>query len=248
MSLEKGFVEIASVLVNPEIFTRPYSCDVEKYGCKSMCCYRSCIVPPQEAKRIEAHFDGILGLPVPGEPGSRSKRTAASSAYCKKQCPTGCEIHEDEAQAIRGTFGGADFRCVLCPRQDLLPALYEQGRPQVLRRAHLRHGQGPGLGGVQVRRLRPVSPLLLYDRGRQEGDVHPGHALPEPHPVHDRTRRASPCTRASRRPSRPFWARNSTRNSLHGRRSITKSNRSLGPSGNGYFTSHLYLWYNLLRS
>jgi glutaminase len=65
MSNEKGFVEIASVLVNPEIFTRPYSCDVEKYGCKSMCCYRSCIVPPHEAKKIEEHRDGILAYLSP---------------------------------------------------------------------------------------------------------------------------------------------------------------------------------------
>lgn len=31
----KRFVEIGSVLVNPEIFTRPYTCDVVGYDCKS---------------------------------------------------------------------------------------------------------------------------------------------------------------------------------------------------------------------
>jgi hypothetical protein len=98
MSGKNGFIEIASVLVNPEIFTRPYTCDVEKYGCKSQCCYRSCIVPPAEAKRIEAHGSVL--------------------ATCSTQCPTGCVIHEDEARAIRRNFGGADFRCVLLFNND----------------------------------------------------------------------------------------------------------------------------------
>ena len=62
---QKGFVEIAKVLVNPEIFTRPYTCDVEKYGCRSMCCYRSCIVPPREAEKVEKHLDGILAYLSP---------------------------------------------------------------------------------------------------------------------------------------------------------------------------------------
>jgi hypothetical protein len=112
MSDEKGFVEIGSVLVNPEIFTRPYTCDVVKYGCKSMCCYRSCIVPPHEAKRIEEHADGILKYLSP-ENREAIKKNGGILADCKKQCPRGCEIHDDEAQAIRREFGGADFRCVL---------------------------------------------------------------------------------------------------------------------------------------
>ncbi len=109
---KKRFVEIASVLVNPEIFTRPYTCDVEKYGCGSMCCYRSCIVPPQEVKKVEAHFDAILSYLGP-ENRDVLKKNGTILADCKKQCPKGCEIHEDEAQAIRREFGGHDFRCVL---------------------------------------------------------------------------------------------------------------------------------------
>ncbi|HEY6011224.1 MAG TPA: DUF3109 family protein [Nitrospirota bacterium] len=112
-----GFVEIASVLVNPEIFTRPYACDVEKYGCKSMCCYRSCIVPPQEAKRIEEHLDGILAYLSP-ENREAIKKNGSVLGVCSKQCPTGCVIHEDEAQAIRRNFGGQDFRCVLLFNND----------------------------------------------------------------------------------------------------------------------------------
>jgi len=112
MSGEKNFVEIESVLVNPEIFTRPYGCDVEKYDCKSQCCYRSCIVPEEEARKVEAHLDGILAYLSP-ENREAIKKNGSILADCSKQCPTGCVIHEDEAQAIRRNFGGKPFRCVL---------------------------------------------------------------------------------------------------------------------------------------
>lgn len=112
MSAQKGFLEIASVLVNPEIFTRPYACDVEKYNCKSQCCYRSCIVPEQEVKKVEAHLDGILAYLSP-ENRDAIKKNGSVLGVCSQQCPTGCEIHEDEAQAIRRSFGGKDFRCIL---------------------------------------------------------------------------------------------------------------------------------------
>ncbi len=114
---ENGFVEIASVLVNPEIFTRPYACDVEKYGCRSMCCYRSCIVPPHEAERIEKHLDGVLAYLSP-ENRDAVKKNGGILADCAKQGPEGCVIHEDEARAIRRAFGGADFRCVLLFKND----------------------------------------------------------------------------------------------------------------------------------
>ena len=107
-----GFVEIASVLVNPEIFTRPYTCDVVGYDCKSQCCYRACIVPPNETKRIEANFDDILSYLSP-ENRDVLKKNGTILADCKKQCPSGCEIHEDEARAIKRAFGGHEFRCVL---------------------------------------------------------------------------------------------------------------------------------------
>ena len=107
-----GFVEIGSVLVNPEIFTRPYTCDFEKYGCASLCCYRSCIVSPAEAARIEEHFDGILPHLAP-ENQAAVRKNGSVLGVCSTQCPTGCVIHEDEARAIKRTFGGADFRCVL---------------------------------------------------------------------------------------------------------------------------------------
>jgi hypothetical protein len=117
MSAENGFVEIASVLVNPEIFTRPYACDVEKYNCKSQCCYRSCIVPEQEVKKIEAHLDGILAYLSP-QNRDAIKKNGSVLGICSQQCPTGCVIHEDEAKAIRRNFGGKDFRCVLLFQND----------------------------------------------------------------------------------------------------------------------------------
>jgi hypothetical protein len=112
-----GFVEIASVLVNPEIFTRLYTCDVEKYGCKSMCCYRSCIVPEQEAVKIEGHLDGILAY-LSSENREAIKKNGSVLADCAKQCPAGCVIHEDEAKAIRRNFGGKPFSCVLLFNND----------------------------------------------------------------------------------------------------------------------------------
>jgi hypothetical protein len=113
----KEFIEIGSVLVNPEIFTRPYTCDVEKYGCGSMCCYRSCIVPPEEAKKVEEHLDGILSHLSP-QNRAAIKKNGSILANCAIQCPTGCVIHEDEARAIRRNFGGQDFRCVLLFNND----------------------------------------------------------------------------------------------------------------------------------
>ena len=112
MSGKSGFVKVASVLVNPEIFTRPYTCDVEGYDCKSQCCYRSCIVPEQEARKIEEHLDGILAYLSPDNRRAL-KKNGSVLGVCAKQCPTGCVIHEDEAQAIRRNFGGSDFHCVL---------------------------------------------------------------------------------------------------------------------------------------
>lgn len=125
-SKENGFVEIASVLVNPEIFTRPYTCDVEKYSCRSMCCYRSCIVPKHEAERIEEHLDGILAYLSP-ENREAVRKNGSILGVCSRQCPTGCVIHEDEARAIRRNFGGNDFRCVLLFNNDCA-LLYTAGK------------------------------------------------------------------------------------------------------------------------
>jgi hypothetical protein len=112
-----GFIEIADVLVNPEVFTRPYVCDVEKYGCRSMCCYRSCIVPEEEARRVEQHLDGILAYLSP-ENRAAVKKNGSILGRCEIQCPAGCAIHEDEARAIKRNFGGKPFRCVLLFNDD----------------------------------------------------------------------------------------------------------------------------------
>lgn len=117
MASDNQFVKIGSVLVDPEILTRPYVCDVQKYGCRSMCCYRSCIVPEQEARRVEAHIDGIL-LYLSRENREAIRKNGGILAVCAKQCPAGCVIQEDEARAIRRNFGGSDFRCVLMFNND----------------------------------------------------------------------------------------------------------------------------------
>ena len=118
-----GFVEIASVLVNPELFTRPFTCDMLGYDCKSLCCHRACIVSGQETKRIEADFENILSYLSP-ESRDVLKKNGSILADCKKQCPGGCEIHEDEAQAIQRAFGGKEFRCVLI-HPSICSLLYE---------------------------------------------------------------------------------------------------------------------------
>jgi hypothetical protein len=69
-------------------------------------------VPPQEAERIEKHLDAIVAYLSP-ENREAVKKNGGILADCKKQCPAGCEIHDDEARAIRREFGGKDFRCVL---------------------------------------------------------------------------------------------------------------------------------------
>ena len=109
---ENGFVEIGSVLVNPEILTRPYTCDVPKYGCNSRCCYRACIATPEEAARIDAHLEGILPYL---SPENREAITSNGSvlADCSLQCPTGCVVHEEEALALKRVNNGAELRCVL---------------------------------------------------------------------------------------------------------------------------------------
>lgn len=126
MDSEGGFVEIGSVLVNPEIFTRHYVCDVERYGCRSMCCYRSCIVPDAEAKRVEEHLDGILPY-LPAENRDAVRKNQGILALCARQCPTGCVIHDDEARAIRRNFGGSEFHCVLLFNNDCV-LLYTNSR------------------------------------------------------------------------------------------------------------------------
>lgn len=106
------FVKIGSVLVHPDILSRPYTCDVQKYGCASLCCYRSCIVPEQEAQRIEKHLDDILCYLAP-ENREAIRENGSVLAICSQQCPSGCAIHEDEARAMQRKFNGQGFRCIL---------------------------------------------------------------------------------------------------------------------------------------
>jgi len=158
-SEENGFIEIASVLVNPEIFTRPYACDVVRYGCKSMCCYRSCIVPPHEAERIEKHLDGILSY-LSRRTGRRSGRTARSLVFVQTMS-AGCVIHDDEARPSGGPLAGRTSAACSCSTTTA-PLSIRTRRAPLLRRAQLRHRERPCLGGVQVCGLRAVSPVVLH--------------------------------------------------------------------------------------
>ena len=110
--VKNSFVEIDSVLVDPKIFTTSYLCDVERYEYKSMCCSRACIVPDKEINKVKRHLKGIVSYL------SRENREVIDKrgfvAMCEKQCPTGCEIHPDEARAARRFFeANEEFKCFL---------------------------------------------------------------------------------------------------------------------------------------
>lgn len=109
---EKHFLKIDSVLVDPQILTTPYLCDVEIYNCKSMCCYRACIAPETEIKRVKRHLKGII--PYLSKENREAIRKYNFVADCAKQCPKGCEIHPDEARAVRRLFKDNEgFKCFL---------------------------------------------------------------------------------------------------------------------------------------
>ncbi|MEK6680876.1 MAG: DUF3109 domain-containing protein [Nitrospirota bacterium] len=109
---EENFIKIDSVLVDPRIFTTPYSCDVERYKCESMCCYRACIAPDTEIKRVKKHLNDII--PYLGEDNREAIRKSGFVAKCERQCPQGCEIHPDEARAARRLFkDNEEFKCFL---------------------------------------------------------------------------------------------------------------------------------------
>jgi hypothetical protein len=111
--MRKGYIEIGSVLVDPRIFETPYSCDVKIYECGSMCCYRGCIVRASEIKRIEAHLPKILSYLRP-ENQEAIKKNGSFVARCSIQCPEGCDIHPEEAKAVRRFLKKTeDFRCTL---------------------------------------------------------------------------------------------------------------------------------------
>jgi hypothetical protein len=160
---KNGFVEISSVLVNPEIFTRPYTCDVVGYDCKSLCCYRACIVSGQEAKRIEADFESILSYLSPGNRDAL-KNNSSVLADCKEQCPTGCEVHENEAQALQRAFGGNKYYCVLI--HDEICSLLYKNKEGVKYCAVHAHAIDKGLVWEKYKFADCVQyPLAIYSAG-----------------------------------------------------------------------------------
>lgn len=112
-SMEEDYIEIDSVLVDPRVFEIPYTCDVKGYRCNSTCCYRGCIIRPSEVKRIEKHISCILSYLSP-ENREAIKSNGSFVARCPIQCPDGCDIHPEEANAARRFFKeDLDFRCTL---------------------------------------------------------------------------------------------------------------------------------------
>jgi len=111
--MKKDYIEIDSVLIDREIFEIPYTCDVKGYGCGSTCCYRGCIIRPSEIRRIERHLPDIMRL-LSLENQEAIKRNGSFVARCHIQCPQGCDIHPEEAKAVRRFFRSSrDFRCTL---------------------------------------------------------------------------------------------------------------------------------------
>jgi len=109
MLAKNGFVEIASMLVNPEIFTRLYRCDVERYGLQIPVFYRSCIVSEAETKKIEAHLDGIFAILL-RKTKRPYKKERLSARYLLPAMPRGMRNHEVKLRLSGGTFGGKSFR------------------------------------------------------------------------------------------------------------------------------------------
>lgn len=107
------FAEIDSTLVDIRILNTPYVCNVEEYSCNSLCCYRACIITPEETERIERHLDGILSY-LSQENRKAIEENGSFVARCERQCPGGCEIHAEEAKAVQVYFpAGSEFRCTL---------------------------------------------------------------------------------------------------------------------------------------
>ncbi len=111
------YVQIGNVWVDPRLWTTRFDCDVMLQGCHSMCCYRSNILAPGEKEKIRQHIDGILPYMT-----ERKKKVYLErgdfEADCNEQCPSGCELNEDEVNAMSRAFSlDQDYRCNLIVRK-----------------------------------------------------------------------------------------------------------------------------------
>ncbi len=115
---ERTLVMIGGVWVDPSLWTTKFDCNVELQGCHSMCCYRSNILAPGEKEKIESHLEGILPYMTPVKRHLLQER-GGFVADCRTQCPDGCELNEDEVNAMARAFRlSEDFRCNLIVRSE----------------------------------------------------------------------------------------------------------------------------------
>ncbi len=113
IGMEVNYIEIDSILIDRKIFETSYTCDVKGYNCGSTCCYRGCIIRPSEVRRIERHLLGILSY-LSLENREAIARNGSFVAQCSIQCPDGCDIHQEEAKAVRRFFkDSSSFKCTL---------------------------------------------------------------------------------------------------------------------------------------
>lgn len=111
-------VLIGAIWVDPSLWTARYECDVTLQNCHSMCCYRSNILAPGEKEKIQPHMTGILPY-MTSKKQEIYRKNGAFEANCNTQCPTGCELNEDEINAMAREFPlEKDFRCNLIVRQE----------------------------------------------------------------------------------------------------------------------------------
>ena len=123
---EENFLAIAGIRVEERILTTPYTCDPELYSCQSQCCYRGCIVSRAEIDRIGLHLPEVAAF-LPPEKRKALLGNPSFAADCSVQCPSGCEIHGLEWEAMRLHFPGGDPpRCLPYPDQMCLFA-YSRG-------------------------------------------------------------------------------------------------------------------------
>ncbi|MCL4460265.1 MAG: DUF3109 domain-containing protein [Nitrospirae bacterium] len=83
-----------------------------------MCCYRSNILAPGEKEKIDLHLEKILPYMTPVKRKILEDR-GGFVADCVAQCPDGCELNEDEVNAMARSFDlSDDFRCNMIVRAE----------------------------------------------------------------------------------------------------------------------------------
>jgi len=103
------FLKINGVWVDQTLFTRRYDCDVSYYGCNSQCCYRGCLLLPEEIPRIQKKLPLILPHLSPEKKNFLSRFPFYKS--CARDCPV-CEAERVEKENLR--FYCSDINRLVC--------------------------------------------------------------------------------------------------------------------------------------